>query len=143
MNWRKEAENDLRTYLLKKQSVESIEERIRALKMQQTGIQAVRVDPTPGGSSQLEDSQANIICEIKRLKLTRAANQKLIEITERGLSVLDDRERLTLEKFYIDRPQDYLGQLMEELHVEKSMVYKIKEEALKKFTAATYGIPEF
>jgi hypothetical protein len=59
------------------------------------------------------------------------------------LEGLDDRERLVLERFYIQRTRGHVERLMDELHFEKSRVYQCKDEALYKFTISMYGLIDY
>ena len=58
---------------------------------------------------------------------------------ERGLNVLDERERAVLDAFFIMRRENHVEYLCETLHVERTTVYRIKDTALQKFTLARYG----
>ena len=53
---------------------------------------------------------------------------------------LTEDERVVLDKFYINRPTRHIDRLCDELHCEKSTVYRLKDSGLKKFTIAMYGI---
>lgn len=59
-----------------------------------------------------------------------------------GLAVLDGEERLVLERFYIHRAKGNVERLCDELHLEKSRVYELKDKALRHFTIALYGLTE-
>ena len=71
------------------------------------------------------------------------SNQKYVRTwlagVERGLSVLDERERAVLDAFFIMRRENHVEYLCEQLHVERTTIYRIKDEALRKFTLARYG----
>ena len=59
-----------------------------------------------------------------------------------ALAVLDDEERLILDKFYIHRAKGNVGDLCERLNVEQSTVYRKRDNALRRFTIALYGVTE-
>ena len=61
---------------------------------------------------------------------------------DKALSVLDDEERLVLDRFYIHRTKDSVGELCDRLNLEKTAVYDRREKALRHFTIALYGITE-
>ena len=65
---------------------------------------------------------------------------RAIDRVNRGLGVLDEREQKILNSFYIHRMPGYIDKLTEELFCEKSTIYRIKDEALYKFTIAMYGV---
>ena len=62
-----------------------------------------------------------------------------IEITKKALGVLSADERRILELFYINRQSGYIDRLCDELCVERSRVYTMKDEALRKFCLAVCG----
>lgn len=66
-----------------------------------------------------------------------------VEIVDAGLAVLDEGERLVLERFYIYRTRGSIDRLCEELGIlNPAGVYKRKDKALRHFTIALYGITE-
>ena len=145
MKWSDCAIQDLRKYKYLQASMESIPERMEALRCRFESIKGAVTDKTPvkEGSSRYEDNLIDIIVEKERLKYLYRANKKLLDLIERGLASLDKTERLVLDRFYIDRPKNHVEILMEELNYEKSRIYEIKNQALYKFTIAMYGIIEY
>nr|DAI35509.1 MAG TPA: transcriptional regulator [Caudoviricetes sp.] len=145
MNWQKEAVNDLRNYLPRKRAMESMRERKRALEEKFQSIKCVTMDadPVKGGGSRMEDNLLNNITERERLDLNMKATARLLALTEKGLEALDERQRMVLHRFFVDRPQDHVGVLSEELHMEKSRVYQLKDEALYHFTIGMFGIADY
>lgn len=145
MNWQKEAIADLRCYRSRKMSIESMTERLKALEDKFGAIRCATTDSTPvmGGASRLEDNLINNIVERQRIGLNIDATARLIDLTERGLSALDDRQRTVLEKFYVDRPPRHVEWLMEHFCVEQARVYQIKDEALYNFTIGMFGIIDY
>ena len=142
MNWKAAAESDLKTYNLRCQSLDSIQEKITALKATQDGLRAAAADsePVKGGQSKYEDKLINCIVEIERLKINYAAASKLVNLIEKGLAGLSSEEREVIDCFYINREYRHIDSLREKLHLEKSQIYKLKDTALYKFTVSCYGI---
>ena len=141
MNWQKEAVNDLKSYEARRQSVDNLKERIadlekRAIKLGGTSNSV----PVQGGGNRNEEALVNNIAERERLKMALSAAQKLVDVIDRGLAVLDDDEYKVLEGFYINRSSRHLDKLCDDLHCEQATVYRIKERALYKFTLAMYGV---
>ena len=146
MNWQEQAAQDLRKYEQQKQSIENIPERIRALREKYEAVKCVCAD-TPavdggGGRGRAEDAMLDNILERKRLALTLAANRRVVALVERGLAALSEPERAVLDAFYINPRGEKLEYLRDELGYERSQVYRIKDEALYKYTVNQYGIPE-
>ena len=61
---------------------------------------------------------------------------------DKALAVLDDEERLVLDRFYIHRAKGNVGDLCERLNVEQATVYRKRDSALRRFTIALYGVTE-
>ncbi len=147
MNWRKEAVEDLRNYRRRRQSLENMAERRRAL---EEAYQALRAAVSAGGDGadgvdgvdEVADGLIECVAQRERLALNIAAVRRLVRLTERGLNSLDDRQRLVLERFYIEGGRGHAEWLMERLACEKSRVYELKDEALYAFTTAMYGLAE-
>lgn len=136
---------ELRDYLARKEALEHLRERQAALRLQLEGIRASKSDTTPvmGGGSRVEDGMISRMEELQRLELNYRAAAQLVSLTERGLESLTETQRLVLERFYIYRTANHVEDLMERLHVERSRVYEIKEEALRQFTIRMYGLTDY
>lgn len=146
MNWKNEAANDLSSYVRKKESLRNIKQHIAALEMQQTAIKGAMADSTPvmGGGNKYEDRILDNIVKRGRLNLSYLATEKVVNLIERGLQELDENERLVLDKFYMHRQNDKnrINTLTSTLHIEQAQVYRLKNEALYKFTISMYGMLE-
>lgn len=136
---------ELRDYLARKEALEHLRERQAALRLQLQGIRASKSDTTPvmGGGSRVEDGMISRMEELQRLELNYRAAAQLVALTERGLDSLTETQRLVLERFYIYRTPNHVEDLMERLNIERSQVYRIKEEALRQFTVCMYGLTDY
>jgi hypothetical protein len=145
MNWQNAAIDDLKQYIDMRDSLCNVNERIAALKLKYTGIKSTNMETAPvkGGTSKIEDRLIDNIVERQRLEYTYKATKKLVDIIQRGLDGLDEKERLVLERFYIYRTSGHVERLMEELNYEQRRIYQIKDEALYKFTVKMYGIVDY
>ena len=143
MNWKKEAANDLRTYLQRKESLKNTQERIKALEEQFVSLKGISTDtPVMGGMSQQEEKMLDNISERERLTASFKIAKKLVDLTEKGLDVLDDRERQIIEGFYFEKSENNVERMCAKFHLEKTRLYELREIALKKFTIAMYGTVE-
>lgn len=144
MNWKKEAADKLRNYTARQQAVSNIAEQIRSLEIKAVSIRSASADGTPvqGGGSGREEAMLNNI--VTRAELERQLEQARIwcSTVESALSVLTEQERLVLDRFYIHPARGNLDRLCEELCLEKSRVYRIKDQAIERFTRALYGFTE-
>lgn len=145
MRWSDCAVQDLKKYANMKASLDNIAEKIEALEAKFTSIKGSRMDkiPVTGGGSHWEDFLLDNIVERERLTLLHEADIKLVAIIERGLAALNKTERRVLECFFIHRQRDHVGKLIEELHLEQAQIYRIKDQALYKFTVHQYGIEDY
>ena len=145
VNWENVAIDDLRKYEKMRHSLVSIREKQAALDLQSGVIRSSFRDSEPvsgSGSSGAEDRLISNIVERERLDGNYQAVEKLVVRMDKALSMLDDQERLVLERFYINRSPGYVDRLCEELGYEVRNIYKIKDAALKKFTISMYGLIE-
>lgn len=145
MKWTECAITDLRKYSGMKESLKNIPERIYVLELRFQSIKSTTTDSTPvqGGGSHMEDTMLDNIVERERLKILYQADIRMVRLVERGLKSLSDEERTVIQLFYISRAEDYINRLIKELKYEKSQIYRIKDEAIYKFTICMYGIEEY
>lgn len=145
MKWSEFAIQDLKKFGSLGESIGNIEERLEALEMKFTSVRGQQYDDMPKakGRYKADDAIVDNIVERERLKLLLEANKRLYTITEKGLNALDENERMILEKFYVKRCDNHLRRLMEALNVEQSQIYRMKDNALYKFTQSMYGMEEY
>ena len=144
MNWKKIAIERLKDYAKRKQACETIPEQITALEMAFTSIRGATTDETAvkGGGNKREDILIENIVKREELGNNLDIVKREIEITEKALDTLTDEQRLILDRFYIHKAHGHVEWLCEELCVERSRVYALKDEALREFTLACYGAIE-
>lgn len=145
MRWTDCAIADLRKYAGMKESLQNIPEKIKALEIRFESIKGASSNSAPvkGGGSHMEDALLDNIVERDRLRMLYHADRYMVRTIERGLSALTDEEKTTLDMFYINRSKHYLEELAKRLGYEQAQIYRIKNEALYKFTVHMYGIPEY
>ena len=144
MNWKREAIDKLKNYEAHKQALECLTKEIRRLESAYTGIRSATTDGTPisGGGNTREDSMLSNIVHRDELKRRLKEARLWVAQVDKALAVLDDEERLVLDRFYIHRTKDSVGELCDRLNLEKTAVYDRREKALRHFTIALYGITE-
>jgi DNA-directed RNA polymerase specialized sigma subunit len=146
VDWKKSAIEDLRNYTGRKESLDNIRERIGALKEHYASIKCSLGSDTgavQGGGSQVEDRMLNNIVERQRLSYTYSATKRLIELTERGLAGLDDKEQKVLQRMFISPEKGAVSRLCDELGYEQAQVYRMKDQVLYSFTVREYGLPNY
>jgi len=144
MDWKREAVDKLRCYEAKRTSLERSAEEFCRLGDEMTSIRSAMTDSTPvqGGSSTREDIMVNNIARREELRLARRDAARWVKMVDGALSVLDEDERLVLDRMYIHRAKGNVDRLCEELEREKPTVYRLKDRALRHFTLALYGVTE-
>jgi hypothetical protein len=143
MDWKREAEWDLRCHAARTGSLQSMREHLAALREQAVAIRSGPVERVQGGARAPDDRLTDNMVKCERLAHTYHATKRLVELGERGLSQLSPEERRVLELFYIARVPGHVERLMDELHIEQSQVYRLKDAALHKFALAMYGLAEY
>ncbi len=144
MNWKREAADKLKNYEAHKQALECLPKEIRRLESAYTGIRSATTDGTPisGGGNTREDSMLSNIVHRDELKWRLKEARLWVSQVDKALAVLDDEERLVLNRFYIHRAKGAVEALCESLNLEKSAVYDRRDKALRHFTLALYGATE-
>ena len=144
MNWKREAADKLKNYEAHKQALECLPKEIKRLESAYTGIRSATTDGTPvsGGGNTREDSMLSNIVHRDELKRRLKEARLWVAQVDKALAVLDDEERLVLDRFYIHRANGAVEALCESLSLEKSAVYDRRDKALRHFTLALYGVTE-
>ena len=143
-DWKVSAIEKLKQYEAKRQALEIIPMQIAEIESTMTSIRSgANIAPVSGGKSTGKENML-LSCIVQREELQCNLNRvKLwIKFMEKGLSVLDQDERLVLDRFFIHPAKGNIDRLCGELFIEQSQVYKRRDKALRKFTIALYGCVE-
>lgn len=144
MNWKQEAIEKLELYDAKKQSLRSIPTEIDRLESLTRQIRGCRTDGiavrSSGGGR--EDMLLNNIIQREELNWSLEQAQKWVGLVEAGLSVLNDEDRLILDRFYIRSEKGAADRLAGDLCMDVKTVYRRKDAALRRFTIALWGCVE-
>lgn len=144
-NWCIFAIQKLRDYENRKDAVESLTEQIKLLEDNFTAIRSATTDATPvqgGNENRREQMLIHNIATREELQNNLKIIKHEIAITEAGLKCLTETEKKILQRFYINRSKGYIERLCDELYISKTELYRQKDEALKRFTMACYGVVE-
>lgn len=125
MNTKQEAKKELQCYKARKVSAVNLESRMRALDRQLENADE-------SSREELSDRRRRFGAQLECVNLWLGA-------VENALGTLSREEKLTLERFFIDRQPGWLMDLCEELFLEQAAIYKLKDRALRKFALAMYG----
>ena len=144
MNWRREAIDKLRNYEAHKLALESLPKEIRRLESSFAGIRSATTDGTPvsGGGSTREDVMLSNIVHRDELKRRLKEARLWVSMVDKALDVLDDEERQVIERLFIHPMKGAMALLSEQLDIDKTTVYRRRDNALRRFTIALYGAVE-
>ena len=144
MNWKRDAIDKLKNYEAHREALENIPKEIKRLESAYAGIRSATTNGTPvsGGGNTREDSMLSNIVHRDELKRRLKEARLWVAQVDKALAVLDDEERLVLDRFYIHRAKGNVGELCERLNVEQATVYRKRDSALRRFTIALYGVTE-
>lgn len=125
---------ELRKYICLKTTVENLQDELKMVesKMQASGGTLSAV-PIHGGGCRQEEKMVHGID--KKDLLTKQIEEKetVVQIIERTLAALNEREKRVLEVTYIYNSESPIDRLCEELNVEEITVHRIKKRALQKY----------
>ena len=144
MNWKKEAEQRLRNYGIRRQALVTLPQQIARVRSQREDIRSSRTDGTPvsGGGSKRESYLVGSIAYQQELERQLREIHTSVAGIEEALGALSQEEQLILDRFYINPLAGGAERLCEELNMERSTVYRRKERALQRFTMALFGSAE-
>ena len=144
MNWLSESISDLRLYGQRKRFLENVDSQLIWLENDFTALKGCATDSeaVEGGASRSEDHLLNNIIKRDKLRQNKELAEKFVQTIERTLYLLPRQQQEILAEFFIDRSKGHIERLMEKYHVEQSMVYKFKNEALRNFTLLRSGYIE-
>lgn len=144
MNWISESISDLRLYGQRKRFLENVDNQLIWLENDFAALKGCATDSeaVEGGASRSEDHLLNNIIKRDKLRQNKELAEKFVQTIERTLYLLPRQQQEILAEFFIDRSKGHIERLMEKYHVEQSMVYKLKNEALRNFTLLRSGYIE-
>ena len=144
MNLLSESISDLRLYGQRKRFLENVDSQLIWLENDFTALKGCATDSeaVEGGASRSEDHLLNNIIKRDKLRQNKELAEKFVQTIERTLYLLPRQQQEILAEFFIDRSKGHIERLMEKYHVEQSMVYKLKNEALRNFTLLRSGYIE-
>lgn len=92
------------------------------------------------GAMESERQAQERMRSIKRLEEAYRFNRRRQKSMDICLNTLEYREKTVLWYFYIDRPSDYIDRLADELGIERSQIYRVKDRALKNLGKVYFGL---
>lgn len=143
MIWKNEAISKLKEYNAKKLALENIPLDIRQQSLALSSIRSASTDGIPiRGNSNREDAILNNLTYRAELEESLLRAQLQVSAVEKALSILNPEERMLLDRFFINAEPKAAERLAGDLAVDIKTVYRRKDEALRTFTLALYGVAE-
>ncbi len=144
MNWKQEAIDKLRCYAARKHALVSLPRQIEETKLRRESVRGARIDgkAAVGGGSNREDMLLGSLVHQEELERRLRMTEAFVSGVESALEVLDQEDRLILDRFYIHPQRGCADRLCDELSLERASVYRRKDQALRRFTMALYGWEE-
>lgn len=144
MNWKREATERLGQLEAMRRAAANLPLQIRQLQLQLRKVrtQDANATPTRGGGNHYEDRLINNIALRQELRHNLENARRWLSVTEHALALLDKEQQLILHRMYICQEQGAVDRLCQELGLEKSALYRRRDQALYLFTLALYGVPE-
>ncbi|MCI8496851.1 MAG: hypothetical protein HFE85_01205 [Clostridiales bacterium] len=145
LDYRTLAKAKLNGYLKLQTGLRNLEERVREIdallvSMGPGTFENIRVQ---GGKGNAEESRRlSLLAEKEQLLSILRFKRSDVARVQRGLAALTPEERTILDRFYINRTDRYLENLMDELGYERRAIYYRHDEALRDFAVAMYGLVE-
>ena len=141
---KQEAIEKLKQYGAKRTALEDIPLEIRQLELGMQSIRSADPDSSPvrGSGAKREDVMLNNITYRDELGISYQQTKMWMKRMDKALAAMTAEERLILERFYITPEKKAADRLAGDLRVDIKTVYRRKDEALRKFTMALYGVTE-
>lgn len=122
--------------------LDSATRRIAELDAQVGLVRASRTDKivVKGGGGAGDAQIIENLAEREELRWKLMVTRSKIKWVERGLNKMGTQERRILQLFYISPSRDKVQRIMDELHIEKSQVYRLKDDALQHLARVLTGL---
>lgn len=142
MNWTATAINELKRYEFNKIKIKLWLNRLAIAESCMTSprVASCSAAPVHGGGNRYEDKLLDYIVDCDDIRKKIAREKARIAIVDAALEALSREERMVLDRFYIHKTADTIGELCVELNYERTKIYEIRKEALRKFVAIVYGV---
>ena len=141
MNWKEEVMDKLRKYDAMSNAAHAIPRELDYLKEEAYAIQAAQMDRTGGRNIRgHEDRLMNIVVKQQELEILLNNTENWLRLMDRALEKLPAWDRKILKHLYMEsRP---VSQVCQELGMERSSLYRHRDQALRELTLQMYGALE-
>lgn len=137
--WKLLAIEELETYPAKKEAMTTIPERLRELESAFVSIGSPSADKVAVQGGGGNDKALNNIVQRESLFQKYTEVVAFTARVERGLAVLTEEENEILSRCFIHPERGAVERIANARGLDKSTVYRMRDDALRKFTVAMYG----
>lgn len=139
MNWKEEAVQRLMDYQVVANSVGCMRKELRRLELEAESLGSTSVFRMGSGHQSKDDWKMNNL--VRRGELADALQQAAlwVDVTDHALGCLAQEDQELLSAMYITGQWGNVAQVAREMGIERSTVYRKRDDALRKFTIAMYG----
>lgn len=134
--------DELRAYRDMKASIESMHEEIATIDFELTNISATNYDKDIISGSGENGQQERIVNALNRkhqVETDLRITEETVMLIEKGLKGITAAERHILTSMYINHDHKAAQKLMEEMHIESSQLYRLKNKSLLHYGMRKYG----
>lgn len=140
IDWKDVAKRELRSYPHLKDSIKTLQNEIQHTEEEKTSLRSISDSPSvQGGSSTAEDRLNNLIIKADALKKNLYEARAEVQAVEDSLRHLTKIERQVVGQFALNRSSVAVENLISAIGYERTQIYKIWDQAVRKFVAARYG----
>jgi len=132
---------DLRSLERNRGAIEQMMFELQTIEAEFASIKATNYDkmPTASGVNIAEERMLTAIAKKTELEADLKATSLHVEDMDRLLRTLPDDELLVVKRMLVNRERGAVENLMGELNVEKSQIYRIRDRALLHLAKSRYG----
>ena len=141
MDWKMEAVEKLRQLGAMETALQTIPVEVKRLELDARKIKTS--DPgkvVSRGVARQEDALLSNLMHRQELENRLQQASCWVDTVKRALSVLSEDQQLVLRRLYMEPQKGSVDRLCWELGVEQSSIYRRRDQALKQFTTALYGL---
>lgn len=138
MNWKEETMDRLRRYPAMRNSLEAIPRELERLTEEAQGIKSMRLGVV--GNRTIRARENRLLDNLVRrqeLEMQLHRSSGWVEDTDDALELLTAQEQKILRRLYMEQAD--ATAVCRELGMERSSLYRYRDEALRKLTLALYG----
>ena len=143
MNWRQEARDQLAAYEYNRNALKSMELMSKQIEMELRSTSGQKLDaPIRGSGGDYEDFRLNRLVKLENLRNRIRQIETWLAAMDSALQTMSPEDRLVLGRLFIHPYKGAVEQLCQELSLERTTVYRMRDKSLERFTLALYGIDQ-